>query len=63
MGQMELTMLDTIYTEAVEAIVIVPVWKEQEFSKKVTEATAGKAIWEELDEMYFAKINGEIVEL
>ena len=63
MGQMELTMLDTIYTEAVEAIVIVPVWKEQEFSKKVTEATAGKAIWEELGEMYFAKINGEIVEL
>lgn len=63
MGQMELTTLDTIYTDAVEVIVIVPTWKEQEFSKKVTEVTAGKAIWEELDEMYFAKINGEIVEL
>lgn len=63
MGQMELTMLDTIYTEAVEAIVIVPVQKEQEFSKKVTEATAGRAVWKELDEMFFAKVNGKIIEL
>lgn len=62
-GQMELTMLDTIYTDSVEVIVVVPVWKEQEFFKKITEATAGKAIWDELGEMYFAKINGEIVEL
>lgn len=62
-GQMELTMLDTIYTDSVEVIVVVPVWKEQEFLKKITEATAGKAIWDELGEMYFAKINGEIVEL
>lgn len=61
MGQMDLTMADTIYTDAVEAIVILPVWKENEFLKKVTEATAGKACWNELDEISFVKIGKEII--
>lgn len=60
-GQMELSILDTIYTEAVDAIVLVPVWKEQEFLKKVVEATAGKAVCTELDQVCYAIVDKEVV--
>lgn len=60
MGQMDIAMLDTIYTENVEAILLVPMWQEDELLKKVTEATAGKAVWNELDEVCFVKIDKEV---
>lgn len=63
MGQMEIPMLDTIYTEAVEAVAMVPVWKEQEFQKKIIEATAGKAQWEELEETFYVVVNGKTLEV
>lgn len=60
MGQMDISMLDTIYTENVEAILLVPMWQADELLKKVTEATAGKAVWNELDEVCFVKIDKEV---
>lgn len=60
MGQMDIAMLDTIYTENVEAILLVPMWQADELLKKVTEATAGKAVWNELDEVCFVKIDKEV---
>ncbi|MCI8410111.1 MAG: YigZ family protein [Lachnospiraceae bacterium] len=60
MGQMDIAMLDTIYTENVETILLVPMWQEDELLKKVTEATAGKAVWNELDEVCFVKVNKEV---
>ena len=61
MGQMDIPMLDTIYTEDVEAILLVPLWQEEELQKKVTEATAGKAVWSELDEVFFIKQDKEVI--
>lgn len=60
MGQMDIAMLDTIYTENVEAVLLVPIWQNDELLKKVTEATAGKAVWNELDEVCFVKIDKEV---
>lgn len=60
MGQMDIAMLDTIYTENVEAILLVPMWQEDELLKKVTEATAGKVVWNELDEVCFVKVDREV---
>lgn len=60
MGQMDIAMLDTIYTENVEAILLVPMWQEDELLKKVTEATAGQAVWNELDEVCFVKVDKEV---
>ena len=61
MGQMDISMLDTIYTEDVEAILLVPLWQEEELQKKLTEATAGKAVWTELDEVSFVKQDKEVI--
>lgn len=60
-GQMDIPMLDTIYAEDVEAILPVPLWKENELHKKVTEATAGKAVWKELDEVSFVMLDDKEV--
>ncbi|MBD5089858.1 MAG: YigZ family protein [Clostridiales bacterium] len=61
MGQMDIAMLDTVYAEDVEAILLVPLWQEEELQKKVTEVTAGKAVWKELDEVSFVKIDKEVI--
>lgn len=61
MAQMELPVLDTLYTDSVEVQVLVPVWSEQEFSKKVVEATAAKAKWTELEEVCYAMVEKEVV--
>lgn len=61
LGQMDISMLDTVYAEDVEAIILVPLWQEQELQKKITEATAGKADWNELDEVSFVKIEKEVI--
>lgn len=60
-GQMDIAMLDTVYAEDVESILVVPLWQEAELQKKITEATAGKAEWKELDEVSFLKVDKEVI--
>ncbi|MBE5960065.1 MAG: YigZ family protein [Lachnospiraceae bacterium] len=57
----ELTTLDTEYTDIVRATLLMPPDKEGSFTKKITEATNGKAGLEVLDEVYFATVNGEVL--
>lgn len=58
--QMQISILDTIYTDSVEVILIVPVWQERELEKKITEATAGKANLETIDDVQFIKLGKEV---
>ena len=52
----ELTMIDTVYTEKVELILMVPKEKEQSFEKAVTEATSGNADISWGDEVLYAMV-------
>ncbi|MEG2774383.1 MAG: YigZ family protein, partial [Acetivibrio sp.] len=58
--QMELTALDTEYTETVKLYVIVPDGECAAFEKKITEATAGRAKLEMEKEVFFARMGGKI---
>ena len=52
----ELTTIDTVYTEKVELILMVPKEKEQSFEKEVTEATSGNADISWGDEVLYAMV-------
>lgn len=58
-GQMQVTTLDTIYTDVVTLTVILKSDQKDEFVKKVIEATSAKAILNWKEEVYFAVIGGE----
>ena len=61
MGEMDIPVLDTLYTDAVEIVAIVPTWQYEQFEKKMTEATAGKGIWETIAEVDYVRLEKEIV--
>ena len=52
----ELTTIDTVYTDKVELILMVPKEKEQIFEKEVIEATSGNADISWGDEVLYAMI-------
>lgn len=60
-GQMRLTTLDTIYTDAVKVVVIVPENDCNAFEKKVAEATYGRANMEMQGKLYYGEMDGEVV--
>ncbi len=60
-GQMGLTTLDTIYTDAVKVIVIVPEKDCIAFEKKVAEATFGRANMEMQGKVYYGEADGEVI--
>lgn len=59
-GQMELSILNSEYTDIVEIEVLVPAEKEESFEKSVIEATSGQAVWEEKKEIMYGIVNREI---
>lgn len=59
-GQMEIPILDTMYTENVKMDMLVPQDKTEELRKKITEATNGKAGIEEKGTLWYALINGRV---
>ena len=42
LGEMEIPVLDTVYTDAVKLYALVPGWQHEAFQKKFVEVTAGK---------------------
>lgn len=61
LAQMEIDVVDTIYKEDVDIVVAVPVDKVDALIKKVLEATSATAGLEELDTVYYTKLNGQIL--
>lgn len=57
-GKLGLPVLDTIYTESVEMILLVPEEQSGKLLKEITEATAGQAKTEVSDEISFAVLDG-----
>jgi uncharacterized YigZ family protein len=61
-AQMELAVLDTVYTDKVQFFLLIPEQLCEKVQKEVTEATAGQAvITQEKESVYFAKLEKEIV--
>lgn len=60
-GNMGIPILDTIYTEAVRMLLLVPASDKEAFEKQVTEATAGRAQMEIAGEVLYACIEKEVV--
>lgn len=56
-----IAILDTAYTDIVVATLLVTEETENAFRKKFVEATGGKALIEELDKVYYAECDGEIL--
>lgn len=61
LGEMDIPILDTLYTDKVQLIALIPIGLYEAFQKKFTEATAGKGVWEELSEEYYARIDKEVI--
>ena len=60
-GTLDLTTLSTDFTDIVVITLLVPPDNLGSLIKKVQEATNGKATIEELDDVYYAKIENEIL--
>lgn len=61
LAEMDLPILNTEYTDSVEMTALIPMWKLKEFEKRLTEATAGKGIWEELAEVDYVRLDHEVI--
>ena len=60
-ANMQITIMDTQYTDKVIMTLIVPLDKCDELKKKIVEATAGKAEINDDEQIYFAMLDGEPV--
>ncbi len=61
LGQRGLTLLSSDYSDKVDVTVMVPIAELGGLKKEIVEATSGKAGLEELENVYFAVIKGEVV--
>lgn len=61
LGQRQIEILSSEYTDRVTITVLVPVKEADGLKKAIIEATNGKAILEEMERLYFANISGEII--
>lgn len=60
-GQMELTTMNTEYTDIVTVTVLVSPTTENSFRKKVIEATSNQALIEDLETLYYTELDGDII--
>ncbi len=60
-GQMEIDVLDSEYTDEVLFTLAVDKEMNESLKKKIQEATSATANYEELDDIYFAKVNGQVL--
>ena len=59
-GQMEIPILDTVYTDIVEAELLVPQKLYGALEKKVTEATNGRAVLTDCGQVWYGEVNKDI---
>ena len=60
-GQREIPIMDAQYTEKVSFVVLIPVSRVEEIKKAVTEAVSGRADMEEVEQLFYALIDGEYI--
>ena len=60
-AQMEIPVLDTRYTDAVDVVCMVPLEKEGSLVAQITEKTGGRAVITREKECYYGFADGELV--
>lgn len=60
LGQRGITVLDTVYTDKVEMVVLTPQKEADAVKAEITEGTNGQAVLEEGDFCYLAEIDGKM---
>ena len=61
LGQENMTVLDSVYTDKVEFSVLIPVAAYDGLEKKITEGTSGSAKIEKGDEVWYGTLNKEVI--
>lgn len=61
-NEMELISIDTEYTDKVSQTVFVPCEKVDTFSKKIIEVTSATSLIDEIEDGYFAILDGKIID-
>lgn len=61
LGQRQITTLSSEYTDKVSITALVPIKEIENLKKEIIEATNGKAALEEVDKLYFAKIEEKTI--
>lgn len=61
LGQRKIAILDSVYTETVTVTALVPISQLEEVKSAVTEATGGKVIMKEKEELWFATHEKELL--
>lgn len=61
LGQKKINIYSSNYTDQVDITVLVPIKELEELKKAVIETTNGKAVLEEINYLYFAQINEEVI--
>lgn len=61
LGQMQIDILDSQYTDNVEFTVVVEASQSASLEEKITEATSATAQYEEVDKVYYAKLDKEVL--
>lgn len=61
LAQQQITAMDTVYTDKVEMLVMVPVEQLEAFQEAVTEGTNGTARFEVGEQVEYASVDGKII--
>jgi uncharacterized YigZ family protein len=61
LGQRGISVLSSDYTDKVLMNVVVPIREVEELKEVIIEVTSGLAVLEELEYIFFARINGELI--
>ena len=60
-GERQIPILDSEYTDKVVLKLLVPNFETDAVQKAITEGTNGRAVMEKEKELYFAKVNGDVL--
>lgn len=60
-GERQISILDSEYTDKVVLKLLVPNSETDAVQKAITEGTNGRAVMEKEKELYFAKVNGDVL--
>lgn len=60
LGERKITILDSVYTDKVQLVCVIPVDELEEVQEEITEGTGARASMEEVGDCYYAEIDGQI---
>ena len=60
LGERKITILDSVYTDKVQLVCVIPVDELVKVQEEITEGTGARAFMEEVGDCYYAEIDGQV---